>query len=230
MKQVVTKGIVLTRTNFGEADRIITMLTPDQGKVRLMAKGVRKIKSKLAGGIELFSVSQISYIPGKKDIHTLTSSRLEIHYANIVREVERTMLGYELLKRVNRATEDEAESEYFLLLQQTLQALDQMACPTNRIELWFNVQLLILAGHQPNLATDSSGRKLTANQMYSFDFDEVSFTPSQQGSFTAAHITFMRLLCGVESPLQLQNIAGIDAVFDVSAQLVNSMYSQYIRI
>ena len=47
MKQVVTKAIVLARTNYGEADRIVSVLTADKGKVRLLAKGVRKIKSKM---------------------------------------------------------------------------------------------------------------------------------------------------------------------------------------
>lgn len=63
---IVTSGIVLNRINFGEADRILTVITPDQGKLSLIAKGVRKEKSKLAGGIELFSVSNISFIPPKK--------------------------------------------------------------------------------------------------------------------------------------------------------------------
>ncbi|MCA9330182.1 DNA repair protein RecO, partial [Candidatus Saccharibacteria bacterium] len=62
MKQIVTVGIVLARINYGEADRIVTILTPDHGKIRLLARGVRKIKSRLAGGIELFSINDLTYI------------------------------------------------------------------------------------------------------------------------------------------------------------------------
>ena len=51
MKQFISTGIVLARTDFGEADRILTMLSPDFGKLHLIAKGVRKERSKLAGGI-----------------------------------------------------------------------------------------------------------------------------------------------------------------------------------
>jgi len=51
MKRINTHGIVLARTDFGEADRILTFLTPDNGKVKAIAKGVRKQKSKMAGGI-----------------------------------------------------------------------------------------------------------------------------------------------------------------------------------
>lgn len=48
-----TQAIVLRRTNYGESDRILNLLTPE-GKVSVIARGVRKEKSRLAGSIELF--------------------------------------------------------------------------------------------------------------------------------------------------------------------------------
>ena len=65
MDRINTQAIVLRRTDFGEADRIINFLTPDRGKISGLARGVRKQKSKLAGGIELFSVSDITYLVGR---------------------------------------------------------------------------------------------------------------------------------------------------------------------
>ena len=56
-----TLTIVLRRTDFGEADRILTLLTPE-GKKTAIARGVRKPKSKLAGGIELFSLNEVVLI------------------------------------------------------------------------------------------------------------------------------------------------------------------------
>ena len=58
MKTYRTQAVVLRRTNYGEADRILQLLTPD-GRRSVMARGVRKEKSKLAGGIELFAVSDV---------------------------------------------------------------------------------------------------------------------------------------------------------------------------
>ena len=75
MKTISTQAIVLKRSNYREADRILRVITPDRGKISLIAKAVRKPKSKLAGGIELFSVNEISYIEGKSDLSTLVSSR-----------------------------------------------------------------------------------------------------------------------------------------------------------
>ncbi|MEK7561678.1 MAG: DNA repair protein RecO, partial [Patescibacteria group bacterium] len=80
MNRYITKGIVLSRTDYGEADRILSFLTIDHGKVRAIAKGVRKSKSKLAGGIELFSVSDLTLIIGRGELNTLISTRLVRHY------------------------------------------------------------------------------------------------------------------------------------------------------
>ena len=53
------RAIVLRRTNYGEADRILQLLTP-KGKRSVMAKGVRRERSKLAGGIELLHFVMLS--------------------------------------------------------------------------------------------------------------------------------------------------------------------------
>ena len=113
MNQLVTTGIVLHRTNYGEADRIITILTPDMGKLHLIARGVRKVNAKLAGGIELFSVSSVTFIRGKGELGTMVSARLEEHFGEIAKDIDRTMLGYELIKKLDKITEDEADESWF---------------------------------------------------------------------------------------------------------------------
>jgi len=229
MKQIVTTGIVLSRTDFGEADRILTILTPDQGRIRVIAKGVRKIKSKLAGGIELFSVSQITFIQGKSEIYTLVSTRLEQHFGHITTDIERTMFGYEVLKRLNRSVEDNAEREYFTLLSHTLIVLDQLDVPQPAIELWLSAQLLKLAGHSPNLTTDNSGQKLSQEQTYGFDLDTMAFVVKPEGSYDANHIKLIRLAFGLESPLGLRQVKDISKVLPASLQLIKLMNSQFIH-
>lgn len=229
MKQVVTSGIVLRRTNYGEADRIITVLTLNEGKIRLMAKGVRRVKSKLAGGIELFSISDLTYIPGRGDLHQLISSRLKTNFGNIVTNLDRTMLGYELLKRIDRATEDAPEDDYFNLLASLLRALDGNI-NAGLLELWFDAQLLRIAGHQPNLLSDAAGKKLLPDTNYNFDFDNMTFVAAPQGSLTPAHIKLLRLVFGLESPTQLQQVTGIEPVLTACQSLVATMRQQFIRI
>lgn len=228
--QVNSQAIILSRTDFGEADRILTVLTPDHGKRRLMAKGVRKIKSKLAGGIELFSVSQVSFIPGRSEIDTLVSTRLVQHFGHIVGEVQRTMLGYDLLKRLNKATEDATGPEYFELLQNTLAALDKVELSHGLIELWFNARLLKLGGHQPNLHQDVQGDNLQADEKYSFNIDSMAFAKNQSGEFMARQIKFLRLLFNTGQPLPLQKIQDIQALTKLCQPLVWTMLRVHSRL
>ncbi|MDB5185385.1 MAG: repair protein RecO [Candidatus Saccharibacteria bacterium] len=230
MKQIQTRGIILSRTDYGEADRIITLLTPDQGKLRLMARGVRRVKSKLAGGVELFSISDITFIRGRGEIGTMISARLLTHYGDIVRDVNRTMLGYELTKQLHRATEDEPEPEYFELLEQAFVALNDARISIDLIRIWFAGQLVRIAGHTPNLYTDLSGEKLTADQKYRFDYDSMAFDPSPDGALTADHIKSLRLFFSGNTPHVLQQVQGMTGLLPELAILIKTALNTFIRI
>lgn len=229
MNQTITQGIVLARTNYQEADRIITLLTPDHGKVSVLAKGVRKSKSKLAGGVELFSVAEISFMRGRGELCTLTSARLRTHYGNIVKDIDRTMLGYELIKLLNKTTEDEPGPEYFELMQETFAALDQAEIHVNLVKLWFYAQLLRTAGHTPNLKTDTTGKALDKDLRHSFDFDEMAFTPSATGDFLADHIKFLRLALSGNNPRVLQQVTGVGKLITPCLSVVQTILPSHIR-
>lgn len=228
-RQIVTTGIILNRTEFGEADRIISLLTPDNGKLRLMAKGVRRAKSKLAGGIELFSVSTITFIKGRGEIGTLVSTRLIKHYGTIVRDLDRTMLGYELIKLLDKATEDEPGIEYFTLLEQAFMALDDARLNTDTIKLWFYMQLLALSGHQPDLSLDADGNKLRSPKAFQFDYDRMAFVEKAKGPFTADHIKLLRIGFNGHQPAVLEHIKGIAALRDQCLLMVRTILHQHIR-
>lgn len=214
-----TVGIVLARTNYGEADRIITVLTPDRGKLKLMAKGVRKQGSKLAGGIELLSVSEISYIPSRKEISTLISSRIETHFGEIVKNIERTMYAYELLKMFNRLTEDMPDETYFSILRSLLAALGQPEIRLDYIDFWGKLKLLEHSGHAPNLAADVQGQPLRETQTYLFDIDHMALLPHDHGDLDARHIKLLKLTPRLTSPETLQRIEGVHTVLPTLHQL-----------
>jgi DNA repair protein RecO (recombination protein O) len=230
MNQLVTKGIVLSRTDYDEAARIITMLTPDYGKLRLMAKGVRRVKSKLAGGIELFSISDITFVRGKGEVGTLISARLLRHYGNIVKDIERVQLGYDLIKILNRATEDEPEPEYFHLLENVFVALNEQSFSEKTIRLWFYARLLTLAGHTPNLTTDTEKQKLDPTQKYTFDTNDMIFTRSAKGRFSANHIKFLRLSFSAGRPKILAKVENSEKLTGDCLLLVQAMLNTYIKI
>ncbi len=229
IKQTVTQAIVLSRTNYQEADRILTVLTPASGKLRLVAKGVRKSKSKMAGGIELFCISEISYIKGKGELGTLTSSRLHQHYGNIVRSAEHTMLGYELIKLLNRVTEDGAEPEYFELQKSALDALNHPEINPDIIKLWFYAQLLQIAGHTPNLHTDRTSQPLATGKTYNFDYENMVFSSTPQGGINPDHIKLLRLVFGGNRPNLLQKVGGADKLLQPCLQLVQTAMNSQLR-
>lgn len=230
MKQLVTQAIVLSRTDYGEADRILTLLTPDQGKLSLLAKGVRRVKSKLAGGIELFSVSTITFIRGRGEVGTLVSARLDKYCKHIVEDLDRTMLGYELIKTLHKNTEDEPGLEYFALLQQTFMDLDDGDIPSQLIRFWFAAQLLKIEGNAPNLVTDSAGHKLTPEHGYDFNIEKMCFETKQLevSHFTANHIKFLRLTFSADSSRLLSQVKGHDDLLRDLQPTVQLLASQYL--
>lgn len=223
MKTIVTKGLVLARINYQEADRIVTLLTPDHGKIRVMAKGVRKPKSKLAGGIELLTVAQITYLPGRGELGTLISARAETHYGTIVKDIDRTMYAYEFLKLVNKITEDVVEADYFELIEATLTGLNRPDIALETTQLWSGLQLLQLTGHAPNLHTDINGRKLEAAETYLFSFDDMTFAPTPQGESIVAVAKVLRLASS-EAPLPVfATVRGIQTAIPAALQMVKTM-------
>ena len=224
--QIVTQGIVLSRTDYHEADRILTILTPDHGKLRVIAKGVRRPKSKLAGGIELLSVNDITVLPSPRELKTLISSRLIRHFGGIITDIQRTMLAYELLKTINRHTEDEPEKAYFDLIMKCLEGLDDTEIPIQLIELWFNCQLLRINGHAPNVQTDSENQPLAIGKRYIFDFDDMSFREQQSGIFAANHVKLLRLSHSVDTPITLKQLRDAQAYIHETLALTQNMLRQ----
>lgn len=227
MKQLTAIGIVLSRVDYAEADRIITFLTPEHGKVRVMAKGVRKQKSKLAGGIELFSVSDITYVLGRGTLHTLVASRLQSHFGNIVKDLDRTMFGYEMLKILTKVLEDEGGIEFYDLLVQHLQALDNVSVPKNLAEISFLLHLMKLLGHLPNLTHDVKGNPLPKEGNFQFSIDDMAFFAMPQGPFTQNHVKLLRLT-SYNQPEALLTIKQLDMYVDDLSPLVRQMSQQYV--
>jgi DNA repair protein RecO (recombination protein O) len=224
MKQQTTPAIILRRTNYGEADRIVTFLTPI-GKIKAMVKGVRRSKSKLAGGIELFSESTITFLETRGDLARIISTRLEKHWDAIVGDLQRMMFGYEAMKILDKLIEDDAERAYFDLLKHTLESLSDLELPMSATELWFYLRVLKLQGHEPNLNTDQSGKKLTTEALFSFSPDNMCFNESPNGTYRSEHIKLLRL-CLTHTPQVLKQVKGINEL----APPLKDLLSVYVKV
>jgi DNA repair protein RecO (recombination protein O) len=210
MKTHRTRAIVLRRTNYGEADRILQLLTPE-GRRSVMARGVRREKSKLAGGIELFAVSDVVLGEGKGELGVLTSARLIKFYRHILEDYDRLQLGYRAIKLVSKASDSVDEPEWFDLLAEVLAALDAVTIPQELIETWFLLRYSALLGRELNLELDVDGAALLPDTNYRYDAGEQGLRPLQNGEVTSEHIKLLRLIA-TRSLKVLVQIGGIGSI------------------
>lgn len=204
-----TRAIVLRRTNYGESDRILNFLTPE-GKVSALAHGVRKEKSRLAGGIELFSVADIVIHQGRSPLGTLTSAKMLRFYGNILADVERLELAGKFLKCLDRVSEQIPSPEHFSILQQSLMGLDR-GLPNDLIATWFRFNVARSNGEEVNLLRDTSGMELDPEQKYYWNTAENALSPDFSGNIGAREIKFARFLLSNQLLMaaQVENYAQI---------------------
>ncbi len=222
MKPIKTDAIVLRRTNYGEADRIIQFITPQNGKIGVLAKGVRREKSKLAGGIELFSVSELTIIRGKGDLGTLTSSRLKKFYSNILADYDRLQFAYEVLKRTNQVAEYLEEVSLYDITLITLKSLDVTSIDYRIAKAWFYLQIAETLGHGLNLSRDNTNKPLVSGKNYSFDIADMTFRENERGNFTEAHLKLLKIL-KLKNPEVVAHISGIEVYLDDCLSLAHAV-------
>ncbi len=145
-----TDAIILRRTDFGEADRLLTVFTPQRGKLRLMAKGVRKTTSRKAGHIELFMLTNMLVACG----HTwdvISQAETLQAYRGLREDLEKTSQAYYLAELVDSFTEErDVNAPLFELLAFTLARLSHLA-DIFLLLRYFELHILSLTGFQPQL-------------------------------------------------------------------------------
>lgn len=193
MKSLRSRAIVLRRTNFGEADRILDLLTPN-GRLSVMARGVRREKSKLAGGIELFAVCDVVVGEGKGELNVLTSARAVTFYRHILEDYDRMQFGYEILAQITRASASLDEPEWYDIAAEVLAALDVLSVPLSLIQTWFYVRIAQLLGEELGTVRDDEGKRLQSDKNYRYDTQEKSFAEDPNGVITSEHIKILRLV------------------------------------
>lgn len=148
-----TQAIVLRTMDLGEADRVLTVLTPHLGKLRVIAKGVRRPRSRISGGLDLFSDVQLVLALGRTfDVVTQTS--LEDPHLSLRNDLVSTACAWYLAELADRFCEDRAESHRaFVLLAQALTALDAPRDVVDEavVARWFELHLLEAMGFRPEL-------------------------------------------------------------------------------
>ncbi len=148
-----TEGIVLRSMDLGEADRVLTLLTPRLGKLRVIAKGIRRPRSRLGGGLEPFSDVHLVLAVGRT-FDVVTQVALEDPHLGLRNDLHSTAAAWYLVELADRFCEGSADShEAFVLLAQGLAALDAAPSEVSRevVARWFELHLLDAMGFRPEL-------------------------------------------------------------------------------
>ena len=145
-----TPAVILKRTDLGEADRIVTFFSRDVGKIRAVAKGVRRTTSRSAGHLEPFTLSDVMFAVGR-ELDVISQADTLEAFREIREDLELTTHAYYLAEVVDLLTEDRLENRaVFDTLVEGLRSL--RATPDPRMVLIvFHLRLLEALGYRPEL-------------------------------------------------------------------------------
>jgi DNA repair protein RecO (recombination protein O) len=144
------QAIILKRSDVGEADRLLTLYTPDRGKLRAVAKGARKPTSRKTGHVELFNHASLLIAVGR-DLDIITQADTVDAFLPIRSDLDRLSYAYYFAELVDRFTEEGEEhyAVFDLILRgfHWLEKTDQLA----RTARYFELRLLDVLGYRPQL-------------------------------------------------------------------------------
>jgi DNA repair protein RecO (recombination protein O) len=143
------EGVVLRTIKLGEADRIVTLFTRDNGKVRAVAKGIRKTKSRFGGRLEPFTRVSLVVYKGR-NLDTITSADIVSSAKRVRADYQRLTAAAALADLVDKVTpERERADSVYALLVAGLEALGERGATT--VVPAFAVKLLSISGYHPQL-------------------------------------------------------------------------------
>lgn len=151
-------ALVLRTHKLGEADRIITLLTRHHGKVRAVAKGVRRTGSRFGARLEPFGLIDVQFYQGKS-LHTVTQVvSIESFAQAITADYARYTAASAMLEAADRLTDETAESSPrgFLLLVGALRAVASGAVAPELLLDSFLIRSVALSGWTPELTVCAS--------------------------------------------------------------------------
>lgn len=153
MNSFSAEGIVLKRKNFGEADKLVTIFTRNNGKVKTVAKGVRKISSRRGGNLEILNHVKI-FLHETKSLPILTEVETKRNFSNIKEDLSKLSLVYLLFELIDQFLAEYQENPVvFDLLVGTLVGIDESKNLEKAKVFATNFQLKFLSqiGYLPQL-------------------------------------------------------------------------------
>src|ERR671914_1139809 len=150
------QGVVLRSAKLGEADKIVTVMTQGSGKVRGVAKGIRKITSRFGARLEPFTHVNLMLYRGRGSLDTITQAEIITPHRAIRDDLALFAAGETMLEAVDRVAEEhERNVRLVLLLLAGLRALETRPTDPAAVAESFVLKLLSVSGFHPSLTACS---------------------------------------------------------------------------
>ncbi len=212
MLQSKSTGFVIKVKNFGEADRIYTLLTKEKGKLSVLAKGVRKIKSKRSGSLDLLNQVKFSY-DSKYAIPVLTEVSLVSSFEKIKKDLNKIKSAYIVLELIDKfLQEEDANDVAYNLLNGALKTLCDVSEENSELMLcYFELKLMDCLGFTPDINSCTE-----CGKAYSDSWSQVRFSYENGG-----------LVCSDHSFGHLISTKQVDIIKDVLSGKFSSVIDTY---
>ncbi len=187
MGTYITEGVILKHKDYREADRIITIFTKEVGKLKAVARGSRKITSKLAGNLEPFTVSKLAFVRGRT-FDTVTASDVTVNYRSLKERLSDVWIAGYISEVIDSSLVDnQRDVRVYKLLREVFDYIDagSMTVSTRSAVVWYFVwRQLAFVGYQPELYSClKCGLRITAqDNFFSFRRGGLICSRCKQGS------------------------------------------------
>jgi DNA repair protein RecO (recombination protein O) len=146
------QGVVLRSTKLGEADKIVTVMTQGSGKVRAVAKGIRKTTSRFGARLEPFTHVSLMVYRGRGSLDTVSQAEILSPFLALRGDLGLFAAGETMLEAVDKVAEEhERNVRLFMLLLTGMRCLETRPVDAAAVAESFLLKLLSLSGFHPSL-------------------------------------------------------------------------------
>jgi DNA repair protein RecO (recombination protein O) len=228
-----TEAVVLRSIRYGEADRVLHLYTRDRGRVGAVAKGVRRVRSRLGGRLEPLSRVRLVLHEGRGELCTVTQADT-VHAHPALRDrraaIERATQACEAVLRLLDSSEANRPAYNLLCNELALLDLDPEAA-TRAHALAFRVKLALAAGFAPELGSCASCGELEHLGAFSPAAGGVVCLSCEAGSFALGVEAHEFLTAALRRPLSEAPTAPVRALSQADRAIVETLeHHAHVRL
>ena len=162
-----TDAIIMRRQDFGEADRLLTIFTPNHGKLKAIAKGSRKPAGRTTGHVELYTRVKMMISYGR-ELHVVSQAEMTEPYLALREDLERGAYASYIVELLDHFSEaEEVNFSLYRLLDATLDRLCEPKVDLRLLTRYYELKALELVGFQPSLFNCAIGQEeITAQDQF----------------------------------------------------------------